>query len=145
MDDKSIALIEDFQIYAGKRVHTYFFFYQIPKYLRFLWSWMDTTYDKVDDVYSSPSHPEEPSRLIFCNRTEEYMTDPEKGRENAYGCVVYDLLNVAEIFGMLGYVVNMVRMGHFWPTDEWKKRVWKRAWVLDECFWRLQAMDVTAV
>ena len=62
------------------------------------------------------------------------MTDPERGGENAYGCVVYDLLNVADIFGMLGDIVNMVRMGHFWPTDEWQKRVWKRAWVLDEYF-----------
>ena len=57
---------------------------------------------------------------------------------NIHGSIVYDLLNVASAFGVLDEVVSMVRQGHYWPKAEWKKKIWKRAWELDECYWRVR-------
>ena len=70
---------------------------------------------------------DDPSRLIFCARTEDYMSNLMKGKENICNSVIFDLLNVADTFGMLGEVVNMARIGHIWSKCEWKKTVWKRA------------------
>ena len=70
---------------------------------------------------------------------EDYMRNKEECGMNACCSVVFDVLNVAEIFGVLEEVVNMARRGHFWPKVMWKKKIWDRAWELDICFWKVHA------
>ena len=53
---------------------------------------------------------------------------------NLHGSIVFDLLSVAVSFGMIDEVVSMVRMGHVWSKEAWKKKVWMRAWELDLCY-----------
>ena len=62
------------------------------------------------------------------------------GREHRRGSVVFDVLNVACLYGFLHDIVNMAQRGHFWVKGIWKERVWKRAWALDDYYWRLQVM-----
>ena len=52
----------------------------------------------------------------------------------------FDMLNVASDFGVLDDVVSMARLGHRWSKDMWKKKIWKRAWDMDECFWAIQTL-----
>ena len=68
------------------------------------------------------------------------MRYTENGRENIHGSVVFDLLNVANTFGMLADVINMVRRGLMWTKFEWKKKVWQRAWELDRRFWQVHTL-----
>ena len=56
-----------------------------------------------------------------------------------YGSNVFDMLNVASDFGVLDDVVSIARLGHIWSKDMWKRKIWKRAWDMDECFWAIQA------
>ena len=76
--------------------------------------------------------------MIFCERMEVYLGDRVRSRENPFNSIVFDLLSVVYRYGLLTEVTNMARLGHFWSKDVWTKMVWKRAWELDECFWRIQ-------
>ena len=66
------------------------------------------------------------------------LVSPEERSSNFGDSIVFDMLNVASVFGMLNDVVNMVRLGHYWPKDVWSKRIWERALELDGCFWRVR-------
>ena len=71
--------------------------------------------------------------MIFCSRLDDYLDSPDTGGQNIHG-VVFDVLNTASNFGVLDDVVSMVRQGHYWPKDMRMRKIWKRAWEMDECF-----------
>ena len=50
------------------------------------------------------------------------------------------MFNVADDFGVLDEIANMARQGHQWSKEGWKRKIWKRAWDLEECFWGIQAL-----
>ena len=56
------------------------------------------------------------------------MSNPDECRMIVNGSLAFDLLDVASIFGLMNEGIDMVRLGHYWSKDVWKKRVWKRAW-----------------
>ena len=62
----------------------------------------------------------------------------EGGQSNPCGSIAFDIMNVAADFGVLDDLVNMSRLGHNWSKDVCKKRIWKRAWEMDECYWKIQ-------
>ena len=144
MNNKSMKLFEDFQIYAGKRIQR--LFCRSPNICSFFglgWIRLERFIEvkKLLFVRSILSLGEdEPSRRVFCSRLEDYLSNAEVGIANLYGSNVFDMLNVATDFGVLDDVVNMVRLGHMWSKDIWRKKIWKRAWELDECFWAIQAV-----
>ena len=74
--------------------------------------------------------------MVFCSQMDDYLGSPDTRGQNIHGSVVFDLLNTASNFGVLDDVVSMVRQGHYWPKDVWK--IWKRAWEMNECFWRVR-------
>ena len=80
----------------------------------------------------------EPSRGVFCRHFEDFMNNQDVCMVNLHGSIVFDLLSVAVSFGMIDEVVSMVRMGHVWSKEAWKKKVCMRAWELDLCYWRVQ-------
>ena len=47
---------------------------------------------------------------------------------------MFDLLNVADIFGFTNEIVNMAQAGHLWSKKVWREKVWKMAWALDDCY-----------
>ena len=72
--------------------------------------------------------------MVFCSRLDDYLGSPDTRGRNIHGSVVFDLLNTAFNFGVLDDVVSMVRQGHYCPKDMWMRKIWKRAWEMDECF-----------
>ena len=75
---------------------------------------------------------------MFCRRLEDYLRAPAVSSANATGSIVFDMLNVAQTFGLLNDVTLMAQAGQFWSKADWKKRVWRRAWELDGYYWRVQ-------
>ena len=80
----------------------------------------------------------DPSRMIFCKRINDYLVNAEAGQSNPCGSIVFDIMNVAADLSVLDDLVNMSRLGHNWSKDVWKKRIWKHAWEMDECYWKIQ-------
>ena len=75
-----------------------------------------------------------PLGQFFCRRVDDFLADRVFSRGNMYDSVVFDLLKTADSFGMLDDVISMVRQGHVWSKDMWRKRVWERARDLDAGF-----------
>ena len=144
LSDKSARIIEEFQNFAGKRVQR--LFNKSPNICSFFglgWIRLERVIEikKMMFIRSILAlDDEEISRWVFCARTDDFLNNTVRAEANGCGSVVFDLLNVANIFGMLADVVGMVRQERSWPKADWKRRVWKRAWELDKCFWQVQAM-----
>ena len=142
LTDECVNLVESFQNYAGKRVQR--LHSRGPNACAFYglgWIRLERLIEvrKMLFIRSILSlGVDEPSRGIFCIRLEDFMRDLDRGRSNVHGSVVFDMLNVAEKFGMLEDIVQMVRHGHMWMKGVWKNRVWERAWELDRVFWEVQ-------
>ena len=143
LNDRSIKLIEAFQTYAGKKVQR--LFVRAPNTCAFFglgWLRLERLIEVKKLLFARSIlmlKEEEPSRRIFCTRVQEYLENPEEGKENVRGSIVFDLLNVADIFGFMNEIVNMAQAGHFWSKRVWREKVWKRAWALDDCYWRIQS------
>ena len=65
---------------------------------------------------------------VFLQRLEDYLDNPDAGSRNLYGSVIFDILNIAGVFGLLNEIVRMARLGHIWAKEVWKEKMWKRAW-----------------
>ena len=139
-----MKLFEDFQTYAGRRIQR--LFSRSPRICSFYglgWIRLERFIEvkKLLFVRSVLSLGlDEPSRRVFCSRLEDYLVNVDVGVANVYGSNVFDMLNVASDFGVLDDVVSMARLGHIWSKDMWKKKIWKRAWDMDECFWAFQTL-----
>ena len=144
LNNKSMKLFEDFQTYAGRRIQR--LFSRSPKICSFYglgWIRLERFIEvkKLLFVRSVLSLGlDEPSRRVFCSRLEDYLVNVDVGVANVYGSNVFDMLNVASDIGVLDDVVSMARLGHRWSKDMWKKKIWKRAWDMDEYFWAIQTL-----
>ena len=144
LNDESIRLFEEFQTYAGKRIQR--LFSKTPNTCAFFslgWIRIERFIEVKKLLFARSIlalDEADPSRLIFCKRVNDYLNDRESGQSNPCGSIVFDILNVAADFGVMDEVVNMSRLGHGWSKGVWKKRIWKRAWEMDECYWKIQVM-----
>ena len=122
-------MIDAFQVYAGKRVQR--LFGKSPNICAFYglgWVRLER-YIEVKKLLFIRSililDPMEPSRKVFCSRMDDYLGSPDTRGQDIHGGVVFDLLNTASNFCVLDDVVSMVRQGHYWPKDLWKRKIWK--------------------
>ena len=142
LNDKAIEAIEAFQVYAGKRIQR--LIRRAPNICAFFglgWIRLERLIEikKLMFVRSVLIlDVADPSRAIFCRRLDDFLADRVFSRGNMYDSVVFDLLKTADSFGMLDDVISIVRQGHVWSKDMWRKRVWERARDLDAGFWRLE-------
>ena len=115
LSDRCVDLIETFQGYAGKRVQL--LFNLVPNSGAFFslgWLRLVRLVEVKKLLFVRAIlvlDVTEPSRRVFCRRFEDYMDAPVTSRENVYGSVVFDLVNVAVLFGLLDDVCNMVAFG----------------------------------
>ena len=142
LNDRTVRLLDDFQIYAGKRVQR--LYSKSPNICSFFglgWIRLERLIEVkkllfVRSLLSLEEH--EPSRIIFCARMEVFMRNIDDCSMNVCLSMVFDLMNVAVSFGALDEVVNMGRGIHIWSKIMWKRKIWARAWELDICLWRVQ-------
>ena len=78
-------------------------------------------------------------KVVFINRAKYFFDNIEICESNEHGSPVYDMLNIAINFGIIEIVKNMVYRGHLYSRADWRERIWKRAWELEEVYWCIEA------
>ena len=142
MNESNLGIIEDFQNYIGKRVQRFH-----PKVLNscsyYGLGWMrleriiqikKLLFVRLILVMSDDELP----KIVFCERTSIYLLNPHIGHQNDYNSAVYDLLNVCDTFGLLIDVRNMVERQYFYSKANWRDKVWKKGWELEDTYWNIE-------
>ena len=142
LDDNNLNIIETFQNYVGKRMQRLH-----PKspnacsYYGLGWMRLERIVQikKLMFIRTIMVMDEsELSRIIFCERTRQYMSHPDVGNTNRKNSQVFDLLNTSIIFGLYEHVINMVVRGHFYAKSKWREMVWSKGWKLEDTYWLIE-------
>ena len=142
MDEASLNLIEDFQNYIVKRVQR--FHPKIPNacsYYGLGWMRLERVIQICKLMYFRTimvMRDEELPKKIFCERAMAYFNNTQVGNENSQRSVVFDILNVCEIFGLSKTVKDVIEKRHFYSKSDWKKLVWQKGWQLEDVYWRIE-------
>ena len=135
--EKDEELLLNFQRYAGRKVQR--FPQRSPNASSFYGlGWLKlTSYLKVKKLLFILSiirmHPENMLRIVLKTRLCEFDTNIEECRNNRHRSPIFDILEVALIFGLYKVVKDMV-LGRAPVVSEgsWSKLVWERVWVLED-------------
>ena len=78
-------------------------------------------------------------KQTFKSRAIKFNTDICIGNENKYDSPVYDILRIAIMYGVYGEIMRMVVNSHMYDKNDWKKKIWERAWKIEDedCHMRL--------
>ena len=74
-------------------------------------------------------------KKILIQRLKDFENDRDKALVNEFYSPLYDIFRVTIMFGMMHMAVGMLNGSHFFSKQEWKKAVWKNAWVIDNREW----------
>ena len=143
LDDKSIQLLETFQVFVGRRIQRLFSkLSKASAYFSLGWICIERFIEikKLLFVHSILSrNVDDITRLIFVQRARKYFDDIDLCSLNLCRSPVFDLLNTASTFGILDDVENMVYRGLLWSKAHWRDKIWKRAWQLEDVYWCIKA------
>ena len=143
LNDEDVGLLNDFQVYAGRRVQrmhqkspreTSYIglgwisleIYIYVKKILFIRSIMVL---KEDSVY----------RRIFINRYTQYISDRLRFSTNILESPVFDILRIVDVFELHNEVQGMVQNTRLFSKRQWSNIVWTRAWLLENGDWRIRA------
>ena len=140
MSEKDEELLSSFQSYAGKRVQR--FPQRAPNNSSYYGlGWLKlTSYVRVKKLLFVRSilkmGHESVIFKIFMLRLKKFCNDTESSRKNPYDSPIYDIFNVALVFGVLGIIKEMSE-GNIPIVSKyaWSQRIWERAWKLDDANW----------
>ena len=58
---------------------------------------------------------------------------------NKHDSPLYDILRVYVIYGLNDDIMMMVLLSHMYSKDVWKKKMWERAWVIEDEDWSFRS------
>ena len=140
LKDQDIDALEGFQRYAGRKVQR--FSTCTPNETSFTaLGWMrfeNFIYVKKMLFIRTILVLDEsnPCRQIFVRRAHDFLNNMQNALRNEHDSPVFDLLRVAQIYGMLGEVMRMAVGTHWYEKSIWKKLVWQNAWSIEDQDWR---------
>ena len=131
LDDKSISLLETFQVFVGRRIQR--LFSKCPKvssYFSLGWVRVERYIEIkkllfLHSILSREHH--DTTRRIFVDRARRYFNNVEICRLNVCRSSVYDMLNTANTFRIIDDVRNMIFRDLTWSRAHWSGMIWKRA------------------
>ena len=71
------------------------------------------------------------TKIVLQERARMFFLNAEQGRRNDYNSMVFDLLNVGNIFELCREVEVMVLHQRYFSKESWKKKVWLKGWELE--------------
>ena len=143
LNDEDVGLIEDFQIYAGRRIQRLhqkapretsyrglgWLSLEIYIYIKKLLFIRTIAILNEDSVY----------KHIFMNRYMKYMNNRQISQENILESPTFDILRIAEIFGLIAEVDGMLNGTKYLSKPQWKNLVWTKAWDLENRDWNIRS------
>ena len=143
LTDGDIAKLQAFQRHAGRRIQR--FPQRSPSSSSFYglgWVRMETYIKKLifllTMIVMENTHR---VKMVLKTRLGVYLNDREAGKLNTHNSPMFDLFNTCRRFGVLNEVSGMINgTTNVVPKFTWSKRVWDRAWALDEAYWRSTSM-----
>ena len=144
IDDSSLSLLENFQNHVGKKIQR--LHPKCPNICSFYglgWMRLERIIQikKIMFVRSVMVMMDDAlPKILFCQRAQVYFLNQEYAKVNPHRSNVFDLLNVCDIFGFLDDIKRMIEKNHFYPKTMWKEKTWKRAWELEDVYWRIERL-----
>ena len=143
LDDRSITLLETFQVFVGRRIQRLFSKSpRVSAYFSLGWVRVERYIEikKLLFLHSVLSRDlNDITKIIFIERAKKYFDNMEICSVNSCRSTVYDLLNTASTFGIINDVREMVYRNLEWSRAHWRTKLWKRAWELEDVYWCLKS------
>ena len=141
--EEDIKLLDDFQVYAGRRVQR--FSPSTPRETSFVglgWMRLENfiagkklifarTICKMDDV--------SPVKRIFKQRCIVFSNNMEIGLLNEYDSPTFSILKMALCFGLYNDIMKMAIGAVLYPKKRWSAMVWSKAWQVEDEDWVLRS------
>ena len=140
--DNDIKLLEDFQIYAGRRIQR--FHQSSPRetsYVSLGWLRIELyIYVKKLLFIRSIAVLDDESiiKKIFIKRSQCFKQNSIQSCENSCNSPAFDLLRVAEIFDMSQDVDDLLNGNKTFSKRQWKSIVWEKAWDFERQDWDIR-------
>ena len=131
-----IACIEEFQVYAGKRMQR--LHPRAPNICSFTGlGWMHleiiTLVRKVLFIRTILTIKEdELVRVIFCLRVQKFCENPNKAVQNEGRSPVFEMLHAALRLNMLEMVISYAEGTRVWSKKQWSKTTWEYGWRVND-------------
>ena len=77
-------------------------------------------------------------KYVFLHRYLEFDQNREPSRENLLHSPAFDILKIAELFGLFGIVGQMLHGNRVYSKSQWRDIVWSRAWELENQDWYIR-------
>ena len=142
LNDGSVRELEEFQTYTCKRIQR--FHPRVPNTSSLYSSgWMRLErYIQIKKLMFVRSilimKDEEVVKSIFAERAKSFFRNEDSDAMAEWSVVHHDILSIANIFGFLAIIRNMVELGYYYEKSVWKKMVWEKAWSLEDTYWRIE-------
>ena len=131
-----IGCIEEFQVYAGKRVQR--LHPRTPNICSFAslgWIHLDVLIliRKVIFIRTiMVMKDEEVVKIVFRKRVQKFCENPNKSMHNEGRSPIFDIMHAAVRLEMVDAVLDYIEGIKAWSKTEWKNMVWKHGWFLND-------------
>ena len=143
LSDEDVGLLEDFQLYAGRRIQRLhqkapcetsyrglgWLSLEIYIYVKKLLFIRTIAILGDASVY----------KQVFVNRYIQYVNDKHVSRVNTLQSPTFDILRIIEVFGLSHEVNDMLMGTRYFSKEHWKSLVWTNAWALENRDWEVRA------
>ena len=132
LNDNDIKLLEEFQRYAGRRIQR--FPYRSPNETSYVGlGWIRLYFfiyvKKVLFIRGIAILPDDTIyRQFFVLRWRQYDDNKAASRENKFSSPIFDIISVADLFGLYNKIKGKFYGERFYSKSQWKEIVWRLAW-----------------
>ena len=139
MDEYDVSKLENFQVYSGRRVQR--FHQSSPRETSYVGlGWIRIEYfiyvKKLLFIRTIAVLKENSLyRKIFVERYATYLEDKTSANVNKYKSPTFDILRIAEYFGILNEVGSILAGTLFFTKKQWKDLIWSKAWCIERQDW----------
>ena len=139
MDDEDIKLLEDFQVYAGRRIQR--FKHSSPRatsYVGLGWIRLEifVCVKKMLFVRSIAMLDDTSIyKQVFLHSYRCFDQNKVVSRENRLQSPTFDILKVSEVFDLYDMIGQMLQGTRVFSKKQWRDLVWSKAWGLEKQDW----------
>ena len=144
LGDKDLESIGNFQKFAGRRLQRFNFNSQTHSCYYGL-GWMDLcTYACINKLIFLHTivrlEEDNMVNMLFKNRAKTFNEDIRAGLQNIHKSPLFGIFKVSYNFGLYDDVIRMYFGIVVYSSLQWKDKVWKVAWNMEDRYWKHNAV-----